>query len=44
MDYDVTLTTTNVPPTALLSHTDWIRSLSRHLVRDAAAAATVTDN
>ncbi|MEM8711302.1 MAG: sigma-70 family RNA polymerase sigma factor [Planctomycetota bacterium] len=42
MDYDVSLTTTNVPPTALLSHTDWIRTLSRHLVRDAAAADDLT--
>ena len=44
MSYDVTATTTNTPPTALLSHTEWIRSLARSLVRDAAAADDLTQD
>ena len=44
MSYDVSVTTTNTPPTALLSHTEWIRGLARSLVRDAAAADDLTQD
>lgn len=42
MEPEATSTGAPVSPTALLSHTDWIRSLARSLVRDAAAADDLT--